>query len=240
MELKAMVPELSTEPARKFLRRRTRYAVGLDLGQAGDPTAVAVLEHTTGVWDEGSDWERHTGLSSHLQTPCEFLDVRHLERLSLGMPYPAQVEHVMQVMSRAPLCGVGDRKPAKLIMDETGVGRAVGDIFSDAGLSPIRLTITAGAEERGVSRDRFHVAKANLISRLDAMLHIGALRFAADLPDASALKDELRDFRRKLSDAGRATYSARSGAHDDLVLAVAIAVWWLVRPPPPSPIFGRY
>ena len=37
------------------------------------------------------------------------------------------------------------------------------------------------------------------------------------------MKDELLDFRRKLSDAGRATYAARTGKHDDLVLAVAIA-----------------
>jgi hypothetical protein len=44
------------------------------------------------------------------------------------------------------------------------------------------------------------------------------------------MKDELLDFRRKLSDAGRATYAARTGAHDDLVLAVAIACWWISRP----------
>jgi hypothetical protein len=29
-----------------------------------------------------------------------------------------------------------------------------------------------------------------------------------------------------VSDAGRATYNARTGARDDLVLAVAIALWW--------------
>ena len=29
-----------------------------------------------------------------------------------------------------------------------------------------------------------------------------------------------------LSDAGRAAYNARTGARNDLVLAVAIALWW--------------
>jgi hypothetical protein len=29
-----------------------------------------------------------------------------------------------------------------------------------------------------------------------------------------------------LSDAGRVTYNARTGAHDDLVLAMAIALWF--------------
>jgi hypothetical protein len=69
------------------------------------------------------------------------------------------------------------------------------------------------------------------------MLHTGTLRFAAALSEAAAAKDELKDFRRKLSDAGRATYAARTGAHDDLVLAVAIACWWISRPPPPQPYF---
>ena len=34
----------------------------------------------------------------------------------------------------------------KLVIDETGVGRAVGDIFYAAGLRPNRVTITAGQE----------------------------------------------------------------------------------------------
>jgi hypothetical protein len=38
--------------------------------------------------------------------------------------------------------------------------------------------------------------------------------------------EELKDFQRKVSDACRATYNARAGVHDDLVLAVAIALWF--------------
>jgi hypothetical protein len=52
------------------------------------------------------------------------------------------------------------------------------------------------------------------------------LKIAAALSDAGALQEEWKDFQRKVSDAGRATYNARTGAHDDLVLAVAIALWW--------------
>jgi len=68
-----------------------------------------------------------------------------------------------------------------------------------------------------------------LISTVDARLNTGELRFAAALRDAPSLRDELLDFRRHLSDAGRATYQARAGKHDDLVLAVAIACWWASR-----------
>ena len=51
-------------------------------------------------------------------------------------------------------------------------------------------------------------------------------RFAAELTEAPAIAEELKDFKRHLGAAGRATYQARIGKHDDLVLAVAIALWW--------------
>jgi hypothetical protein len=44
----------------------------------------------------------------------------------------------------------------------------------------------------------------------------------------------LKDFQRKVSDAGRATYNARVGAHDDLILAVAIALWFSKNMPTTS------
>lgn len=228
--MEMMQNNLSTTPAPVFLPRKTCWVVGVDLGQSSDPTAVAVLEHVTGVMDEGSDRDRHCGLTEHLQTPAERVDVRHLERLPLGLSYPVVVQHVRDMLARPPLCGDENQRPAELVIDETGVGRAVGDIFAAAGLRPKRVSITAGSEVTWAGANRWHVAKTILISTVDAMLHKGTLRFAAALSEAGAMKDELLDFRRKLSDAGRATYAARTGAHDDLVLAVAIACWWISRP----------
>ena len=61
------------------------------------------------------------------------------------------------------------------------------------------------------------------------MLHAGELKTAKALPEAPALAQELADFRASISDAGYATFGARSSKHDDLVLALAIATWWLAR-----------
>lgn len=222
--------DLSMTPSTVFLRRsQSRFVVGVDLGQASDPTAIAILEHVKGVLDEGSDYERHTGLPTK-QTKVERIDVRHLQRLPLGLSYPVQVQHVSDLLARPPLCGNENQIRAELVIDQTGVGAAVGDIFADAGLKPIRVSITGGSEVTCVGADRWHVAKTILISTVDAMLHRGVLRFAAGLSEAGAMRDELQNFRRKLSDAGRATYAARTGAHDDLVLATAIACWSLARP----------
>ncbi len=48
---------------------------------------------------------------------------------------------------------------------------------------------------------------------------------AERLPLARTLTQELADFEVKISPSGHDTYSARSGQHDDLVLAVAIVAW---------------
>ena len=236
----AVSDDLLVTVAPVFLPRETRWVVGLDLGQSSDPTAIAVLEHTRGVLDSNTPSNRHCGIEDIKQVPAERIDCRHLQRLELGMSYPAVVQTVKNLLARPPLDGNDGIKPAQLVIDETGVGRAVGDIFDEAGLKPVRVSITAGAEVTCVGKDRWHVSKGVLISTVDAMLHTGELRFAAALTEAGAMRDELLDFRRHLGAAGRATYQARTGKHDDLVLAVAIGCWWLNLPPPPRIQLGGY
>jgi hypothetical protein len=237
MELQAAAAAESIVPLYVPFAETRRWVVGVDLGQSSDPTAIAVLESTRGVIDTGNSFQRHTGLSIATQKQAERVDVRHLERLPLGTPYPAIVQHVKDLLARPPLNGA---KGAQLVIDETGVGRAVGDIFDEAGLSPVKVCITAGSEVSCTARDRWHVSKTVLISTVDAMLHTGTLRFAAALSEAGAMRDELLDFRRSLTAAGRATYAARTGKHDDMVLAVSIACWWLNMPEPPRVWVGSY
>jgi hypothetical protein len=147
-----------------------------------------------------------------------------------------QVAEVQRLLARPPL---GDT--AEFVVDETGVGRAVADLFDATAVKPLRLTITAGDRVTSVGDRRWHVPKGVLISTLDARLHTGDLRFAASLTEAGTLANELRDFRRKVSAAGRYSYEARVGQHDDLVLAVAMGLWAIVGRPKPIPAaFGSY
>jgi len=220
---------ISTTPLAPGYRRsdETAFVLAADLGQSSDPTAIAVLEHRR-------SWREHIQ-GSRVQIEERF-DVRHLARLPLGLSYPAVVQEVGTMLVRPPLAG-----QCELVIDETGVGRAVADIFDDAGLKPTRVTITAGIEQTPHGMRGWHVSKQILISTLDARLHTGELRFAAELLEAGAMREELKDFRRKVSAAGRYAYEARVGKHDDLVLAVAIALWAVVgRPKPPTAAFGTY
>jgi len=232
--------ELNTEQLPVFLPRSSRFVVGCDLGQSMDPTAIAVLEKKIAVLDFRNKADRHCNIIGPPQKPAQRIEVRHLERLPLGMTYPNVVAHVGSLLARAPLCGGEKQKPTELVIDDTGPGRSVRDIFVQSGFKPVRVTITAGNEVTPQRGNRWNVAKQVLTSNLDALLHTGELKFAAALTKAEAMKNELRDFRRKLSETGKATYAARVGAHDDLILAVAIGAWLLCRPINPPAVTVRY
>lgn len=218
----------------------SKFILSVDLGQTIDPTAVAVLETTTrraavdafygtpedrreGMIVPPLDWY-YTGLgaSGNLKHPNHVvrIDVRHLERLPLRTSYVDVVEHVRGMLKRSPL----NFPRAELVLDQTGVGRPVVDMFRRAGLRPIGVTITGGDKETRKGDD-WNVAKLLLVSRMQAMLHSDELRIAKTLPEARTLALEMQDFRANISETGIARFGAREGQHDDLVLAVAIGAW---------------
>jgi hypothetical protein len=174
--------------------------------------------------DDDSSWLVDQKKRMTKQRSEESYDVVHAERLPLGTSYPDIVEHTRELLSRPPL-----RDRCHLVIDESGVGRAVGDAFEAAGLRAVRVTITAGTDVEKKDGLRWSVAKSLLISGVDAKLHSGELKFAAGLVEAHQLSAELKDFQRTLTATGRATFQARTGKHDDLVLSVAIALWWALE-----------
>ena len=215
-----------------------RWCLAADLGQSSDPTAIAILVHRRGIVDAGNSFERRHGLSGPKQTKAERIDVRHLQRMPLHTPYPEIVRHIAELMARPPLA---DSKP-QLVLDLTGVGAPLFDMFVAAGLKPLGIVITGAFVDsvQWVTESRVHVSKQLLISTVDARLHAAELRFSAQLAEAAAMRAELQNFRRQLTAQGRSTFSARTGTHDDLLLAVAIGCWFLSLPPPPRITLGGY
>src|SRR5215469_1475735 len=150
-------------------------------------------------------------------TPPPIFQVGHLERMPLGTPYPGIVAHVGRLLGKLPA-------RTELVIDITGVGKPVFEMFTYSGISPLGVFITAGTAE---TRDFAicGVPKLTLVSRLQALLHQGRLKIQRELAEAETLVRELQDFRMDFTAAGHLTFNARSGKRDDLVLALAIAVW---------------
>jgi hypothetical protein len=184
----------------------SEFFCGLDLGQANDPSALCVAQRLTAP-DHARPYSYH---------------VRHLERFPLGTSYPAVVTRVRTLLARPPLEGA-----VTLALDYTGVGRPVSDMFAAAKLPCLfyAISITGGD---AVIREGYHykVPKRDLIGLVQVLLQSGKLKIAATLPETPALVREMLDYRYKIDPiTGHDTYNAREGAHDDLVLALALACW---------------
>ena len=224
---------------------RCSYYVGLDLGQSMDFTALCVIEEPVWIADEDArfysnapavGWvspsafvpaqlQRVLAASEGRDQPSKPpLSARHLERLPLGTPYPAIVDRVERLLSTDPLRG----RPTYLIVDATGVGAPVVDLFRQRGLEPIAVTITGGTTVNRAEFGALHVPKRDLISTVAVLLEQRRLAVAQSLPEAATLAKELQGFQRRVSKVGRETFEAsrRESAHDDLVLAVALAGWY--------------
>jgi hypothetical protein len=208
-------------------RETIEFALGVDLGRQADFTAISLIEkHVRPV-----PLDHPHAVDSTLRQrvfPPRFT-IRHLERRALGEDYIQQAQRVAQIVTNPQIRG-----RCELVVDKTGVGVAVVDIFRrDFGLDLVGVTITGGSSETQDPDPRcpqdWRVPKINLVSVLQAAFNRGDLKVAKDIAERDTLAKELGDFQVKLTDAGTVTTGARSGSHDDLVLSVAIALWRLTR-----------
>jgi hypothetical protein len=203
--------DFETHPSR--FEELHRYFMGVDLGQSHDPTAIAVVRCS-----QIMEWYGHHKRPLQ-RLKSKVFQLGFLERIPLGTRYPTIVSHVGQLLQRPIWRGNID-----LSIDQTGVGAPVADLFRGAGVDFKGVVITGGDAENGDGQT-FRVPKLKLVSQLQALLHAGELQIQKELIDAEALVREMQDFRVNFTDSGRMQFGAREGKHDDLVLALAIAVW---------------
>jgi hypothetical protein len=204
-------------------RHSVRYIAGLDVGQMADPSAFTVLERDITL--------------VHGRAESRF-DARWLERFPLQTPYPVMARLVRERLERL-------HAPSLLVIDVTGVGRGIVDVFREEwmtvdpitqerqvrpgkpGIVAVTLLTSAMHQPTATTWDEFHVPKRAVVLALMLALQQRHFRASTQLKEATVLFREGHKFSWKVSDAGNDQYGAwREGQHDDLLLAVAIAVWW--------------
>jgi hypothetical protein len=228
------------------------YYLGLDLGQARDYSALAIIEEQLYVGEAWANEVLHQqdydkGLSAGWVSPAAItayqaglalrlsesygrpaeppLAVRHLERFELGTKYTDVVQKAAEVVRSEPL----RHMPVVLLVDKTGVGAVVLDSFTHARISAVAITLHGGSSvTRDPQRAGFRVPKRDLVTVTQVLLQNGRLRVAAGLPEAETLKRELLNFRVKIDPkTAHDSYEHwRENMNDDLVLAVSMAAWF--------------
>jgi len=179
------------------------FIIGLDLGQVQDYTALTIIEK---VYPPDEEHLYH---------------LRHIERFPLHTSYPDVVDKVKEYLK-----SFQTYDSVYLVIDSTGVGLGIMDMFIIEYLYPIGITITGGTE---INRDgdNYKVPKRDLVTCLQILFQTERLKIAKNLRHVDTLIQEFSNFRVKITTKGNDTYEAwREGQHDDLVLSVALACWY--------------
>jgi hypothetical protein len=189
------------------------YTLGLDVGPAGEPTGFAIVERPA-MEKRPDEYHYH---------------LRHVERFPTGMAYTAIIAAVAE---RVTTAGV---KSSPIAVDLTAVGRGFLEQCwrSRAGLNVSAYAVTAGLAVQKCEDYITLVPKRDLVMSLQLVLQGRRLKIAPDLPQASLLTTELSGFRMKSVPINEmAAVEWREDRHDDLVYAVALAVWFAEKHPP--------
>jgi hypothetical protein len=207
------------------------FYFGLDLGKAADHSALCIIQKTvfpnpnyTGPPPRG--WAPQPNNIAKLRD--DLFHIAALERYPLQTFYRDVRADVNRRVGNLKETGAN----VVLGIDMTGVGGSEVESYQfdnphEASISPIYITGGATAHtDRGVN----YVPKNELITTTNTWMQTRKLRTSTRLDQLQAAKDfkrELGSFqgKQKLS-TGNVTLEAwREAEHDDLVLAVCMAVW---------------
>jgi hypothetical protein len=225
-----------------------RYSVGVDLGQANDFTAIAVLEKTIVPPETAmfSPVGEHPG--NRLVEGDIRYDLVYLKRPKLNTPYDTIAKKVADLVCELePEGAFGELGQVTLCVDGTGVGRPIVDMLdtefkrrgaTSKGTPRVdfrRVSITGSQttlKRPSRSDGYWSVPKRDLVFPAVAAFQQGKIRIARGISDRDALVNELRNYKRATNIAtGAMSFEPwRESQHDDLLFATCLALWgWHTR-----------
>ncbi len=187
---------------------------GLDLGRRKDHSALAGLDL---LWSRRG----HCPLTyAHLYQPR--LHIRYLTRFPLGTDY----DDLHTLVSRR--LELRSRKQ-ELVIDAGGPGPPIIDRLRNtltANVSIRPVFITGGKAENTLSGGYLAIPRRSLISTLLLTIDAHSITCDEDLENWDLFEQELIELR------GDTSHPGTSNGHDDLVIALALAVYAAVRDTP--------
>ena len=235
--------ETENQPPRMPKYSPRRYSVGVDLGQANEPTAIAVLEKTIAPPETAMFNPVGESPGNRLVEGSLLYDLVYLKRPKLGTPYDVIAKRVADlVCDLEPQGAFGELGQVTLSVDGTGVGRGVVDMldteFKRRGSTSravprvdFRRVSVTGSQTTLKRPERtngyWSVPKKDLVFPAVAAFQQRKLRVAKGIKDRDALVNELRNYRRTTNIAtGNLSFQPwRESDHDDLLFATCLALW---------------
>lgn len=225
-----------------------RYSVGVDLGQANDYTAIAVLKKEIVPPQTAMFSPVGSQPGNRLVEGDVVYDLVYLKRPKLGTPYDTIAKRVADLLCELePQGAFGELGQVTLSVDGTGVGRGVVDMldaeFKRRGATSksiprvdFRRVSVTGSQTQLKRPQRtngyWSVPKKDLVFPAVAAFQQGRIRIARGITDRGALVNELKNYKRTTNIAtGNMSFEPwRESDHDDLLFALCLALWgWQQR-----------
>jgi hypothetical protein len=219
-----------------------RYSVGVDLGQAADFSAIAVLKKEIVPPETALFAPVGESPSNRLVEGSIVYDLVYLKRPKLGTPYDVIARRVADLICELePQGSFGELGQVTLSVDGTGVGRGICDMlgaeFKRRGATSKavprvdfrRVSITGSntsLKRPSRSDGYWSLPKHDLIFPAVAAFQQGKIRIGK-VADRDALVHELKNYRRttNIATGNMAFEPWRESDHDDLLFATCLALW---------------
>ena len=188
-----------------------RFLLGCDLAKSLDFTSFAVI-----------DMEKDPKVGDY---------VYHLVALDRikGVEYPKITELIISTVHKlAEECKRTGAGGPHLCMDASGLGAPIKDYLKQAhvfihGRQIFPVVFCGGESARfDVKSCNYNISKTLIISNFLSLMQHRRFDFAPDLEALPLLEKEIGSFKYHLTSSGHTGFDAESGAHDDLICAVAI------------------
>ena len=183
--------------------------ISLSLGTAAEPSGLVVVKPWSSMYPPD-------GLAPEAGVGNRF-DVVWIERFPAGRPLPAIINRISEIASLRQVS-----QESIILLDISSVGTSPLRAFQARGMYPAAIDLTnTGAE--GYANDAQQVPLRDVIGASQVVLETARLKVAGALEEAKTLVSDLQAFDPK--PIGR-NPDLRGGRNTDLVLALAVALWW--------------
>jgi hypothetical protein len=207
--------------------------MAVDFGQSNDYTAIIAGEtYATTERTLQRDWRGPKEMQVHEHRTYNYR-ITNAHRVALGTSYPLIVKQISVFLQVMP--------DADLIIDGTGVGRAVVDSLRASGMKPISISITPGLEVNKISWREYRVQKPELVTSLIMVAQQLRLKVAPEIKLRETHRTRDCSIYTARTATGIMTFEGVDGEHDDLVMALSCGIWHQEHRPAPGfvlPLIG--
>jgi hypothetical protein len=211
-----------------------RHYMGLDLGKQESYAALSLLApekryaRRRYLWEQEEEYEaEHRKQRPEIElapsderAPRPVFKARQVERIPLGSRFHEVAGYIAAMLASPKL----KDSEVELVIDASGVGSAVAEILEEAGVRYFEwVSITSGRSE-GSSGRFTTVPKNDLISTVEVAFQRREIPIPRHLSYAPELVEELEGFRQEETAAGNLVYRKKSGAYDDLIISLSLAL----------------